>query len=156
MNGGGGHERKSIVARSCAGDDLGPCAHGALGVARRRRRRRALDHAAPSVPRRGVPQALRACARAPTSGHAFDAPGDDLVAQRGTSYGADVLLRQLDGGPVSGWLAYTYTVSTRVSAAGVRFSPGQDRRHNLLFRQSDAHDPIAFTARSLHERRWPG
>jgi hypothetical protein len=67
----------------------------------------------------------------PPSAHAFDTPGDNLVPQTGTSYGADVLLRQLDGGPFSGWLAYTYTVSTRVSAAGVRFFPGQDRRHNL-------------------------
>jgi hypothetical protein len=67
----------------------------------------------------------------PTSGHAFDAPGDDLVSQSGTSYGADVLLRQLDGGPFSGWLAYTYAVSTRVSADGARFFPAQDRRHNL-------------------------
>ncbi|HEY9227967.1 MAG TPA: TonB-dependent receptor, partial [Gemmatimonadaceae bacterium] len=67
----------------------------------------------------------------PASARAFDAPGDDLVAQSGTSYGADVRLRQLDGGPFSGWLAYTYAVSTRVSDAGARFFPGQDRRHDL-------------------------
>jgi hypothetical protein len=67
----------------------------------------------------------------PASTHAFDAPGDDLVSQSGTSYGADLLLRQLDGGPFSGWLAYTYAVSTRMNAAGVSFFPGQDRRHDL-------------------------
>jgi hypothetical protein len=67
----------------------------------------------------------------PTSGRAFDSPDDELVPENGTSYGADVLLRQLDGGPFSGWLAYTYAVSTRVSAEGVRFFPTQDRRHNL-------------------------
>jgi hypothetical protein len=67
----------------------------------------------------------------PVSNRAFGAPGDGLVSQSGTSYGADVLLRQLDGGPFSGWLAYTYAVSTRISADGSRFFPTQDRRHNL-------------------------
>ncbi len=68
---------------------------------------------------------------APASTHAFDAPGDALVSETGTSYGADVLLRQLDGGPFSGWLAYTYAVSMRESAERARFFPGQDRRHDL-------------------------
>jgi hypothetical protein len=67
----------------------------------------------------------------PNAAHAFDIPGDEFVPESGTSYGADVLLRQLDGGPFSGWLAYTYAVSTRVSADGVRSFPTQDRRHNL-------------------------
>jgi hypothetical protein len=67
----------------------------------------------------------------PNPAHAFDVPGDEFVSASGTSYGADVLLRQLDGGPFSGWLAYTYAVSTRMSADGVRFFPTQDRRHNL-------------------------
>jgi hypothetical protein len=67
----------------------------------------------------------------PNSALAFDAPGDEFVPESGTSYGADVLLRQLDGGRFSGWLAYTYAVSTRVSAEGVRSFPTQDRRHNL-------------------------
>jgi hypothetical protein len=67
----------------------------------------------------------------PTSGRTFDSPDDELVPESGTSYGADVLLRQLDGGPFSGWLAYTYAVSTRVTADGVHFFPTQDRRHNL-------------------------
>jgi len=67
----------------------------------------------------------------PNSAHEFDEPGDEFVRESGTSYGADVLLRQLDGGPFSGWLAYTYAVSTRVSAEGVHSFPTQDRRHNL-------------------------
>ena len=67
----------------------------------------------------------------PNSAHAFDVPGDEFVPVGGTSYGADVLLRQLDGGPFSGWLAYTYAVSTRVNAEGVHSVPTQDRRHNL-------------------------
>ncbi|MGH9886812.1 MAG: TonB-dependent receptor plug domain-containing protein, partial [bacterium] len=86
---------------------------------------------------------------APISSHAFDAPGDDLVSQSGTSYGADVLLRQLDGGPFSGWLAYTYSVSTRVSDAEGRFFPGQDRRHNLNLVGSWRAGAYAFGAR-LH------
>ena len=79
--------------------------------------------------------------------HAFDAPGDEFVPERGSSYGADVLLRQLDGGPFSGWLAYTYAVSTRVSADGVRFSPTQDRRHNLNLVGSWRAGAYAFGAR---------
>jgi hypothetical protein len=67
----------------------------------------------------------------PNSAQVGDVPGDEFVSVGGTSYGADMLLRQLDGGPFSGWLAYTYTVSTRVSADGVRSTPTQDRRHNL-------------------------
>jgi hypothetical protein len=83
----------------------------------------------------------------PASAHAFDAPGDDLVSQSGTSYGADVLLRQLDGGPFSGWLAYTYAVSTRESAEGARFFPAQDRRHNLNLVGSWRAGVYAFGAR---------
>jgi hypothetical protein len=83
----------------------------------------------------------------PSSAHAFDAPGDDLVSESGTSYGADVLLRQLDGGPFSGWLAYTYAVSTRVSAEGARFFPTQDRRHNLNLVGSWRAGAYAFGAR---------
>lgn len=48
----------------------------------------------------------------------------------GTSYGADVFLRRLEGaGPFSGWLSYSYALSVR-ERAGVRYAPGQDRRHN--------------------------
>jgi len=83
----------------------------------------------------------------PNSAHAFDEPGDEFVSQSGTSYGADVLLRQLDGGPFSGWLAYTYAVSTRISAEGVRSFPTQDRRHNLNLVGSWRAGAYAFGAR---------
>ena len=65
--------------------------------------------------------------------------GDEYTPLTGRSYGADLLLRQLDRGRWSGWLAYTYTFSTRASDTA-RFYPGQDRRHNanvvLAYRKS--------------------
>lgn len=57
--------------------------------------------------------------------------GDEFVRTTGTSYGVDFLLRQLDGGPFSGWMAYTYAFGSRTREDGSRFSPSQDRRHNL-------------------------
>jgi hypothetical protein len=56
--------------------------------------------------------------------------GDEFIVTTGSSYGVDVLLRQLEGGPLSGWLAYSYGVSARNGPEG-RFAPVQDRRHNL-------------------------
>lgn len=56
--------------------------------------------------------------------------GDEFIESRGTSYGFDVLLRQLDIGPFGGWLAYTYGVSSRVRGT-TAYWPGHDRRHNL-------------------------
>ena len=56
--------------------------------------------------------------------------GDEFLESTGTSYGFDLLLRQLDIGPVGGWLAYTYGVSSR-DRNGVSYWPGHDRRHNL-------------------------
>jgi len=48
----------------------------------------------------------------------------------GTSYGADVFVRRLEGrGPFSGWLSYSYALSSR-ERLGQRYAPGQDRRHN--------------------------
>lgn len=68
--------------------------------------------------------------------------GDEFLALHGGSYGADVLLRRLEGGRASGWIAYGYGVSGRErddppATAGVlsessgRYWPAQDRRHNL-------------------------
>jgi hypothetical protein len=57
--------------------------------------------------------------------------GDEFAVIGGTSYGADLLLRQLDGGPFSGWLSYSYALSSRVTADGHHYFPTQDRRHNL-------------------------
>ncbi|HKH93064.1 MAG TPA: TonB-dependent receptor [Gemmatimonadaceae bacterium] len=56
--------------------------------------------------------------------------GDEFLDAQGTSYGFDVLLRQLEAGPLSGWLSYTYGVSHRTQD-GVGYWPGHDRRHNL-------------------------
>jgi hypothetical protein len=60
-----------------------------------------------------------------------DTPGDEFFASKGTSRGVDLLVRQLDGGMFSGWLAYTYALSARELPTGARFAPTQDRRHNL-------------------------
>ena len=56
--------------------------------------------------------------------------GDEFRLVEGYSYGADLLLRQLELGPVSGWLAYGYSMSRRGREGDVYF-PAQDRRHNL-------------------------
>ena len=56
--------------------------------------------------------------------------GDEYLSLTGRSYGADLLLRQLERGKWGGWLAYTYTFSTRTNGA-MTFYPGQDRRNNL-------------------------
>ena len=56
--------------------------------------------------------------------------GDEFLDAEGTSYGFDVLLRQLDAGALSGWLSYTYAVSQRTQN-GIGYWPGHDRRHNV-------------------------
>lgn len=74
----------------------------------------------------------KAYGRLPSS-NLFNDPavrGDEFIITTGESYGLDVLLRQLERGRVSGWLAYSYGVSTRDGPDG-RFAPVQDRRHNL-------------------------
>ena len=57
-------------------------------------------------------------------------PGDEFIVTTGRSYGVDVLVRQLESEKVSGWLAYSFGVSTRDGPQG-RFAPVQDRRHNV-------------------------
>lgn len=59
-----------------------------------------------------------------------DVIGDEFIVTTGQSYGADVLLRQLESTRLSGWIAYSYAVNWRNGADG-RFPPVQDRRHNL-------------------------
>jgi hypothetical protein len=66
----------------------------------------------------------------PNPGEAPDVHGDEYLSLTGRSYGADLLVRQLERGRWSGWLAYTYTFSTR-SNDTTTFYPGQDRRNNL-------------------------
>jgi hypothetical protein len=59
-----------------------------------------------------------------------DVRGDEFFPVDGDSYGADVLLRQLERGRFSGWISYTYAVAARVRD-GVRYFPGHDRRHDV-------------------------
>jgi hypothetical protein len=56
--------------------------------------------------------------------------GDEWLVSTGRSYGVDLLMRQLEIGTFGGWLAYTYSVSTR-SRDSLTYWPGHDRRHNL-------------------------
>jgi hypothetical protein len=56
--------------------------------------------------------------------------GDEFFPVDGESYGADVLLRQFQSGPFSGWISYTYAVATR-ERDGQHYFPGHDRRHDL-------------------------
>ena len=56
--------------------------------------------------------------------------GDEFLPTSGASYGFDLLLRQLERGPLSGWIAYTYGVSSRRRGA-LEYFPAQDRRHNV-------------------------
>lgn len=58
-------------------------------------------------------------------------PSDQFIELGGSSYGADVLVRQRDNGRFGGWISYSYAVSERVTPTGVWFNPGQDRRHEL-------------------------
>jgi hypothetical protein len=56
--------------------------------------------------------------------------GDEFNSVDGDSYGADLLIRQFESGPFSGWISYTYAVAAR-SLGGVTYFPGHDRRHDL-------------------------
>ena len=57
--------------------------------------------------------------------------GDEFFPVDGSSYGADLLLRQFEGdGRFSGWISYTYAVANRRQAE-LDYFPGHDRRHNL-------------------------
>ena len=57
--------------------------------------------------------------------------GDEFYAAAGRSYGLDLLARwRAAGDGASGWVAYTYGVSTRWRDT-LRWAPGHDRRHDL-------------------------
>ena len=56
--------------------------------------------------------------------------GDEFLPATGSSYGLDLLARVERATGVSGWVAYTYGVAVR-SRDGMRWAPGQDRRHDL-------------------------
>jgi hypothetical protein len=60
-------------------------------------------------------------------------PNDDAHAflrLDGESHGADLLLQELRAGPYSGWISYSYTMSSR-SDGSIQYSPAQDRRNEL-------------------------
>ena len=59
-----------------------------------------------------------------------DQPSTNFFSVGGESYGADVLLRQFERGPFSGWISYTYAVAMR-KLDTLRYFPGHDRRHDL-------------------------
>jgi hypothetical protein len=56
--------------------------------------------------------------------------GDEFFTVGGDSYGVDVLLRQFERGPLSGWISYTYAVAAR-QLDSLRYFPGHDRRHDV-------------------------
>jgi hypothetical protein len=59
-----------------------------------------------------------------------DNPASQFIITTGRSYGVDVMVRQLESRAISGWIAYSYAVSTRDTPTGT-FYPVHDRRHNL-------------------------
>ena len=56
--------------------------------------------------------------------------GDEFLRMDGRAYGVDVLLRQLETHALSGWIAYSWTVSSR-SRGDTSWWATQDRRHNV-------------------------
>ncbi len=62
-----------------------------------------------------------------------DAPdrrGDEFRPITGQSRGMELLLRQVETGALSGWLAYTFSHNTRSDGA-TTWRPAQDRRHTI-------------------------
>jgi len=56
--------------------------------------------------------------------------GDEFIEAQGRSYGVDLLGRWQSRTGASGWLSYTYGLSSRWTDS-LRWSPGHDRRHDL-------------------------
>ena len=56
---------------------------------------------------------------------------DDNRVLQGSSIGADFLLRGLRSDRFTGWIAYTFAINRRRDSAGTKFSPAQDRRHDV-------------------------
>ena len=56
--------------------------------------------------------------------------GDEFLSARGLAYGVDMLARWQPTTGASGWIAYTYGVSSR-SRGDVSWAPGNDRRHDI-------------------------
>ncbi|MEP6732660.1 MAG: TonB-dependent receptor, partial [bacterium] len=56
--------------------------------------------------------------------------GDEFFSATGFAYGVDMLARWQPGTGASGWVSYSYGMSTR-KRDGLEWSPGNDRRHDL-------------------------
>ena len=56
--------------------------------------------------------------------------GDEFSPARGLSYGADMIARWRSSGGASGWITYSYGLSSRWNDT-LRWAPGHDRRHDL-------------------------
>lgn len=56
--------------------------------------------------------------------------GDEFFLATGRSYGADLFARWQPATGVSGWLTYSYGVSSR-TRDGITWAPGHDRRHDV-------------------------
>ena len=56
--------------------------------------------------------------------------GDEFLPADGRSYGVDLLARWQSGRGISGWVSYSYGLSSRWRD-GVRWAPGHDRRHDV-------------------------
>jgi hypothetical protein len=56
--------------------------------------------------------------------------GDEFFLATGRSYGADVYARWQPASGVSGWLTYSYGLSSR-TRDGITWAPGHDRRHDV-------------------------
>lgn len=56
--------------------------------------------------------------------------GDEFQSATGLTYGADLLARWQSATGLTGWLSYSYGVSSRWSDT-LRWAPGHDRRHDL-------------------------
>jgi len=56
--------------------------------------------------------------------------GDEFFLATGRSYGADVYARWQPASGMSGWLTYSYGLSSR-TRDGITWAPGHDRRHDV-------------------------
>ena len=56
--------------------------------------------------------------------------GDEFSPVKGLSYGADMIARWRSSRGASGWITYSYGLSSRWNDS-VRWAPGHDRRHDL-------------------------
>lgn len=56
--------------------------------------------------------------------------GDEFLSVTGRSYGADMIMRWQSGSGPTGWITYSYGMSSR-SRDSLTWAPGHDRRHDV-------------------------